>query len=252
MTPLALSVRCSGCPPPAEGAALGRDVAIARAVLEGSGSVPPGWSVAGPPPPASQDVADGNAEPVGAKSFVACMGLDGAQAADVMHNADQVLNRSGPPLSLDSPGTSGPVATMSRWVDMVASRADAKRDWGIYASLRFPGCAYHLFGSRQARIGKVSRQSGLRAQAGASRAVLTRRFSSLPDRARGLEVELGGARGRASFVVGLATVGRVQASAVVDFAEPGVAGAENPYSLVAAVLEGMVERAVAAGVRPGT
>jgi len=224
-----------------------RDVSIARAVLDGRGSVPSGWRVAGEAPLARQDAADGKADPAGTEAFVRCMRLTSAQASDVTRDADQVLNMGGPPLASDGASPQSPAATMTRWVDMVGTLAEARRDWAIYASPRFGECAPDLFFHRAAEDGSRSSGSGVG---------VTRSFLVLPDGARGIEMRLGGGAGDAGFVIGLATIGTVQASAVLDTpsqaAQPGSAQAVgNPSRLVSEVLAGMVERAVAAGVHPG-
>lgn len=246
LSALARSVRCSGCPPPPEGPGLVRDVAVARSVLEGTGSVPPGWASVGTPPPARRDVADGKADPAGAGEFVRCMGLGPGAAGDVLRDADQVLNMGGSPLALAATAGGDPQATMSRWVDMVASRQDATRDWEIYASARFGACAGYIFAPRrESSATRGARGSPAGARSALSATSVTRSFLSLPDGARGVVLRPYpyAARDGAGFLIGLATVGRVQASVVLDGA-----GSER---LVSEVLAGMVGRAVAVGVRPG-
>ncbi len=261
---LAQSVRCSGCPPPPEGPGLLHDIALARAVLEGPGSVPPGWEQAGTAPPARQDVADGKADPTGARDFVRCMGLGAQTADDVMRNADQVLNMGGAPLVARSDASVAPEATMSRWVDMVASRQDASRDWGVYASARFSACAGYIFAPSHGRSAPRGTGGSPAVTRSAPPTSVARTILSLPEGARGVLLRPYISPGGGGFFMGLATVGRVQVSVVLDdtAGAPGAAGGpggqvlvpaspESSEKLVRDVLTGMVERAVGAGSGPG-
>jgi hypothetical protein len=134
------SVTCDGCTHTARGAALVADLAVARATELDLADLDPGWTQVGPAGTASTDRPLGVIAPRAATVFTQCMHLDRAEAVDVLHDADQVLNVGSPTFANPHDGLQ-----VDSWVDVVRTAPDGAADWSVYASPRFPSCAASLY-----------------------------------------------------------------------------------------------------------
>ncbi|MHB8263599.1 MAG: hypothetical protein ACYDGY_07615 [Acidimicrobiales bacterium] len=145
-------VTCGGCPHAEAGDRLVHDLSIARAINLKLRDLPNGWGQVASPPSPANDKALGILNSAAALRFSSCMNLSAAQRADVMNNADQVLNIGSPVFGLVGPSSSSlSFVRLSSWVDLVATPSQGHRDWEIYNSPRYKSCAPSLWGALLAR-----------------------------------------------------------------------------------------------------
>lgn len=235
---LARSVTCNGCPPAERGARLLRDIAIARAVNLSAADLPPGWAQGkSGTPPASIDHPIGKSDPAAATAFTRCMGLSALERANLLFNADQVLNMGSPVFVYGPPQARGKPSSLHSWVDMVRNAGDGERDWGIYASARYPLCAPRLIGAALlgAHAGRPAPQVSLSRQ-------------SIPvtggDHAMVLKVVVTVGGKSTPMWIGLLLAGRVEAT--VELADTG-ASVRHPSGFLASILMSMARHASEAG-----
>ena len=254
---------CGDCPLAEGGSKLARDLVTARRVNMTISDLPSGSRQLGPPPSsASGDKPFGVIDRGAALRFASCMRLSARQEADVMRNADQVLNVGSPAFGLpvtgagaiSGPNTSpGQEVIVSSWVDMTTNSSAAGADWQAYSSQRYAKCAPKLWSGLLSSFltgqGAAAGNVGSRGSSRERRSVAVKVYPvAVPDGGHALVIGVQAIASRPklrmSLFEGIMIAGRVEASVILGPIWGSATLGFSPLRLMQKVLVVMAARAV--------